>query len=316
MNRLPAKGIFVLSIDTEMAWGFADSPELVRKHFSNFLRAPDMMEKLLGLLNQWRISATWALVGCLMMDPGEDGVQLKAVTEIYQTNFPGSWLGRGLELLPERIWFAKNILEKVLDSPVCQEVGFHSFSHIIYDQVGPAAAALDLDLCRQLSDRLGLQAHSFIFPRNRAAHIKAVSNAGFSVYRGPERSWYHGLGYCRRSAHFLDQLLGLSPPVSEGGFDQGLIEIPASMFLMPMTGVRRLIPIRSRVNKAIKGIKKAIRERKIFHLWFHPFNLCPDLLKGLEEILAFAAEQRDRGDLEIKTLGSLGQEIRASMHKI
>lgn len=69
-----------------------------------------------------------------------------------------------------------------------------------------------------------------------------------------------------------------------------------------------MIPMASRVRKARRGLDRAVKEGKVFHLWFHPFNLCtdrPGMTAALREILSSAANLRDRGLLKIMTMEGL-----------
>ena len=72
------------------------------------------------------------------------------------------------------------------------------------------------------------------------------------------------------------------------------------------------IPIAARVAKAKAGLRRAVREGKIFHLWFHPFNLACDreaMFAGLREILAEAARLRDSGVLDVRTMSGLAESL-------
>lgn len=80
-----------------------------------------------------------------------------------------------------------------------------------------------------------------------------------------------------------------------------------------MNGFRRFIPLRSRINKALKGIQKAIKEKKIFHLWFHPFNIATNqekLLRGLEEIFIKVYEERNKGNLDVMTMKQIVAKVK------
>ena len=84
--------------------------------------------------------------------------------------------------------------------------------------------------------------------------------------------------------------------------------MPASMFYLPMNGFRSLIPLSFRIHKAKKGIKKAIREKKVFHLWFHPFNIATNqekLLYGLEEIFKEVYLRRENKELKTKSMAEV-----------
>jgi hypothetical protein len=88
----------------------------------------------------------------------------------------------------------------------------------------------------------------------------------------------------------------------------GLWNIPGSMMLLHRGGIRRAIPVASRVVKGKAGLRRAVAEGKIFHLWFHPFNLAHDraaMFAALRGILAEAARLRDRGVLDVRTMAGV-----------
>jgi hypothetical protein len=78
-----------------------------------------------------------------------------------------------------------------------------------------------------------------------------------------------------------------------------------------MHGRRRYIPLSVRVRRATKGIERAVRERKIFHLWFHPTNLADEserMFEGLRQIFERVDGRRRAGTLEVAPMGSLAPE--------
>jgi hypothetical protein len=80
------------------------------------------------------------------------------------------------------------------------------------------------------------------------------------------------------------------------------------MIYFPNHGFRRYIPISLRVKRAIKGLKAAVRQKKIFRLWFHPTNRADDMeamFTGLRAILSYARELRLRNELVILPMGEL-----------
>jgi hypothetical protein len=92
-----------------------------------------------------------------------------------------------------------------------------------------------------------------------------------------------------------------------------LWNVPGSMIYLPSHGIRRVIPVRTRVRRALKGLDAAARERKLFHLWLHPTNLAdrlPEMAAGLRVVLAHAAELRDRGELAVAPMGQVPQLVR------
>ena len=174
----------------------------------------------------------------------------------------------------EEIWCGKDIIKKVKSCSVPQEIGSHSFSHLIFSDshVSKDEAYKDFSEGMTILKEEGLQPISFVFPRNSIKYLKELRNAGFRAYRGVEPCWYVNVpGKLKKVCHILDQTLAIRPPVVNPIFNDGLVNIPASMLYLSMDGFRKYIPLNSRIIKAKKGIKRAIKEKKIFHLWFHPF---------------------------------------------
>jgi hypothetical protein len=59
--------------------------------------------------------------------------------------------------------------------------------------------------------------------------------------------------------------------------------------------------------RAKLGVWRAIKQRKIFHVLSHPYTfvLCPSLKQKLDGLLAFVASKRDKGQLEVMTMGDI-----------
>jgi len=88
--------------------------------------------------------------------------------------------------------------------------------------------------------------------------------------------------------------------------------MPATCYYLHRDSWARKVPIALRVCKATLGIKRAVNEKSLFHLWFHPFNLASDpdgLLNGLESIFKEVARLRELGKLTNSTMGELAQHL-------
>jgi hypothetical protein len=169
-------------------------------------------------------------------------------------------------------------------------------------------AARFVERYRALARDLGVTLTSFVFPRNRVGHLDRLRAHGFRVFRGEDPVWFDALpAPWSKVGHFLDDVLAISPPtVRPVEVRPGLWSLPGSMLYRSMEGFRRAIPLRSRVLKARRGLDRAIRRGEVFHLWFHDVDLAEGtdrMLAGLDEVLAAAAADRDRGDLLILPMG-------------
>ena len=167
----------------------------------------------------------------------------------------------------------------------------------------------------RLAKQNGFELRSFVFPRNRAAHLDVLREHGFRCFRGADPDAYEEKSWpliAKRLGHVWDVVRAATPPVTRPQqTEQGLWNVPGSMIYFPMNGIRRLIPLERRVRRAVKGLDAACDERAVFHLWFHPTNIAEPLqpmLRGLRQILEHARRLRDRGRLAILPMGRLVAE--------
>lgn len=305
-----SKGIFTLSLDTELAWGMLDKPFALISNKEYFFNTRAAIEGIVTLLEKYEISATWAIVGSLLAERPSFGEDVLNNIQTMDSNLKKQYIDL---LNTEEIWCGKDVFERIRAASVPQEIGSHSFSHVIFGDgsVTKEKACKEFLEGMRMLNQHGEQPVSFVFPRNSIAYLDELKGAGFKAYRGVAPSWYRNMpGPLNKICHMLDQVLAISPPVVVPIIDDGLINIPASMFFLPMNGIRRFIPLHSRIIKAKKGIRRAIVEKKIFHLWFHPFNIATDqqkLLKGLEIILRAVSEERNNGKMEVMTMGEIAR---------
>lgn len=309
-------GTFTLSIDTELVWGVLHWGK--EKHIENLEKERGVIDALLALLKKYKISATWAVVGHLFLDHCE-AVQGKKHPEMPRPEY--SWLkedwyaddpASGIGEAP--LFYGKDIVQKILRTSPRQEIGCHGFSHVLFGESGMTLEVADAEIkkCVALAKKEGIALRSMVFPQNSIGHLAILKKYGFTCYRGPDplyyQSWPKAL---RKLAHPIDLTLGFEPPVVEPvRTPEGLWNIPGSMLYLSCDGIRKFIPVAARVQKAKRGIGEAVAQGKIFHLWFHPFNLVSnkrEMLKGLEEILAYASEKRKRGELEILNMGQVAE---------
>jgi peptidoglycan/xylan/chitin deacetylase (PgdA/CDA1 family) len=317
-NGTSMRPTFVLSLDKELVWGSRDHTSA--KDFE--AKYPDLrgvVRDLLEAFDEYGIPATWAVVGHLFLSSCARGADGRAHPEIVRPDYswhPGDWFKDDPCGARSRdpLWYGDDILEWIRSAKTPHDVGSHSFSHLIFGDAGcsDAAARSDLRACVDAARATGLTLKSFVFPRNREGHHQALRDSGIIAYRGADPVWYRGFPRAlRRASHLADQALALTPPVSAPIETlPGLWNIPGSMLLLHRGGVRRAIPVSARVAKGKAGLRRAVRESKIFHLWFHPFNLAHDraaMFAALRGILAEAARLRDLGVLDVRTMAGAAE---------
>ncbi len=311
---------FTLTFDTELIWGSFD--QIPAEQFARLY--PDVrgtIGSVLRLLEQYEVSATWAVVGHLFLSECQrdsSGIAHAELVRPRQTWRRGDWYAADpcTDRSRDPLWYGDDILDALQATRIPQEIGCHSFSHILYGDPALTREAVDADLqaCVTLAARRGITLQSFVFPRNSEGHHEALKAHGFRAYRGAASRWYAGLpGPLWRPAHLIDQVAGLPPPVSQPTESlPGLWNIPSSGPLIHRNGVRRLTPMTSRIHKAKAGLRRAEANGGVFHLWTHPFNLASDprfMIAALDAIVREAVDRRDRGTIVIEPMGTVAERL-------
>lgn len=290
------RGVFTLSLDFELIWGTV--AEFGEQGFQRQcqLERRVVIDRLLALLVEFEIPATWCVVGHLML------ADCDAPASVRRGRCGGE----------DCLYCGRALIEKIRACAVPQEIGCHSFTHPLFSEhlLDRAAAARELDQSVKAARELGIEMQSFVFPQNRTGHLGLLKDYGITCYRGPEPH-EDGLSseFARRLAHLWAVCTAAQPPVHLPEFTAaGVWNIPGSMIYFPMHGRRRYLPLNLRVKRAIKGLEAAAQQRRIFHLWFHPTNLADEMehmFRGLREIFTYAADLRARGSLDFVPMGKL-----------
>lgn len=314
----PDKGIFIISLDFELIWGTADlfGAEGFRRACE--IERERVIDELLSLFAEFEFPATWCILGHLFLDKCEmvNGQKHPEIVRPQHAWHPADWFQHDpCETENEHsVFVGRSLVEKIKNCPVKQEIGSHSFSHVIFADEGCSRATAESEMkeCVRLAREMGINLESFAFPRNEVGHLDVLSEQGFSCYRGVEPNWYESAKVpekVRRILRLFDVLRAAKPPVVlPEKTESGLWNIPGSAIYFPMHGGRRHIPVSLRVKRAVKGLNAAAKEKKIFHLWFHPTNMADEteaMFSGLRQIMQHAARLRDKNELEFMTMGQL-----------
>lgn len=295
-------GTFILSLDTEIAWGTYTDPGARASAFDAY---PSLIRRLIRQLDIFEVSATWAVVGHLLLAPDE-----RSDLTDMQYSFAATTEQQRIANGPPNWYYGRWLIDAIRSTRTPQDIGSHTMTHLLADD--PAVTremfAAQLAAVTRTHAAVGLPPpRAFVYPQNRIAHTDLLAEHGFTSYRGRERSAYTRLPRpLRRPAHLLHRALALPPPTYAPAdcHDGRLVNLPASQFLMSYDGVRRHIPTAARVRQARLGIQRAIQRDEIYHLWFHPFNLGSDdaMLDALTQILALVYDARERGALRVQTM--------------
>lgn len=312
------RGIFTLSLDFELIWGTLDlfGPE----QFARACRIEReiVIDRLLELLAEFEVPATWCILGHLFLDhcPPNENPKHADISRPHHAWHPADWFANdpGGDEQSAPNFFGRSLVEKIRTCRVEQEIGSHSFSHVIFGDQGCTAETADSELtvCVRLAQEMGIELRSFAFPRNSVGHLGLLKEHGFACYRGPEPNWYEAARWpmaVQRLGRLAAVLRAAKPPLVEPERDDsGLWNIPGSAMYFPMHGGRRFLPLSWRTKRAVKGLNAAARQRRIFHFWFHPTNLADEtesMFAGLRAIFTHARTLREQGRLDFLPMGKI-----------
>jgi len=307
------RGVVILSLDTEQIWGYLDL--LNEAQFQR--RYPDALgahSKLLACLAGAGISATWFMVGGMTLH-GSEGPRDRRMAGL-----PYKWTARipaGVEETAP-LWYRQSFVEKLHAARPRQEIGLHGgLTHFIWTDPEATREVVDWELAEGVKAlrQVLVRPLSFSFGREQEAHHDLLPAHGIRCYRGRTVAPAFQLGptVFGKVARLLDELRRSTPrPVWPEQTLPGLWNIPSSLFLYPIRPSRtRVVGLRSRIERFRRGVEAAVRYRGIFHFCLHPENLTesPHGFAMFEEMLDRLISSRDRGDIEVLTMGEVAARM-------
>jgi hypothetical protein len=312
-HKLFQRGVAMLSFDTEQMWGYFD--QLNEPQFqSRYPGTIEAHEKLLACLCAAGLSATWFVVGGMTLR-GSAGARDRRMAGL-----PADWtagIPSGHETTAP-MWYRRSFVERLREARPFQEIGLHGgLTHLIWTdgratrdvvrwELAEGVKALEQALVRPLS---------FSFGREEEAYHMLLPGHGIRCYRGRTPVLACELGRTLPGAllRAFDELVRASPPlVWPRETLPGLWNIPSSLFLYPIGPSRtRFLGLPSRRERFRLGLEAAARYRGIFHFCLHPENLAesPHGFSLLDDILDHLTQARDRGDIEILTMGQVAARM-------
>ncbi len=315
---VPARGGFVISIDLEIAWGRPERPPTAGRRRA-LEREREIVDRLLALFARYGVRASWAVVGHLLLDGCARDRPL-VHPEIPRPVVPNErtdWFTAHPARDGDPLWYGRDLVERIRAASPPQEIGSHSFCHLLYaeDRTCIEAVRADIEAARRCHAASGLPFSTFVFPRNVVGFRRLLAEAGIGAYRGRPAGAQAPIRWraARRVLTFLYFLSPLPARTVEAFRDEtGMVNVPQSMALYQRSGLRRLVSGRALAAKATRALERAADRRRIFHLWFHPESLAHATrtqLATLETILRHAQRLRDAGRLEIVTMDDVRARV-------
>lgn len=319
------KGTFLLTVHVELAWGFIERVRIEKWCLRAAEKVRDIMGPLLKLVRDYEIPVTWAVLGHLFLDHCKcDRCPHPDMPRPNYSWFKGDWykFDPCSNVRDAPVWYGKDIVQKLFDfaedNLVEQEIGCHSFSHQMFGDPGCSEelARAEIDKCLALMKIYGISPKTFAFPLGSVGYTNLLKEKGFAAFcsdipnivkppsleRSPQNVFRK---YASLGIELMNYYLLQPPPVAvPKQVLPGLWDVPNSMCF----NKKRNVSMDLVVLKAKKGIERAVRERKCFHMFTHLHNFGVDsisVLRSFEDVLSYADKKRKKGKLQIATVRKL-----------
>lgn len=322
-------GILIISLDFEMMWGCHDWTKDEEYGLTNIKNVSGVIDRLVELFNRYNIHATIASVGMLMC---RDTTDLKrfipdlkpTYADINLSPFKDGFIEHISEN-NQALYFASDLIEKLKDLE-CIEIASHTFSHYYCYAKGQDIKQFEEDLkcARDVANENQIDLRSIVFPKNNVneEYLSVLSKNGFSAYRGnPDKLFRHPKSKIDSLTQRIIRLLDNYIPLTRNTYvlqdinsNDNVLNIKASRFLRPYSKTLRLFePIRVRRIKS--EIKDAAKNKRIYHLWWHPHNFGANMdenFKVLKEILQYYEKCKRKYGMESMTMNEFANFYKLS----
>jgi len=287
---------FILSLDCEGKWGVADILTPFEHATLTRKRQAEAYGKILALLDEYEVPATFAFVGLFGESPRSLEALYPALDRLAER--APDYLGAALQDIRDGSregWHGDWAVEAVQSAPAGHEVALHGITHVPWGSIDWQFARDELALLPRLQSPLR-EAETFIFPRNEVAHLELLADTGIKGYRLART-------YQSRAASLASEFNLLAGPEVDNPPRGKLCAIPAGYFINWQHGARRLVPRSLSSFRARQMLLRADKSNRVVHYWLHPENIAsaPATLANLRDIVEIAARMRDAGRCEILT---------------
>jgi len=316
------KSIFTISLDFELYWGVRDKRS-VGAYKDNLLGVQKAVPELLKMFEKNDIHATWATVGFLFfknIDELKYNLPVSLPEYIHENLSPYKQMGQLAKIDPSFL-FAPDIIEKIYKTPG-QEIATHTFSHYYCLESGQSEEDFynDLKAAIKIANHNSINLNSLVFPRNqwKAEYLSVLNKLDIKCFRGNEKGWmYRASGIenqnpLMRAFRLLDAYMNVSGhnvyDLAEGTAEKPY-NFPSSRFLRPYS--KKLSFLDGLKLKRIKNsMTYAAKNKKLFHLWWHPHNFGVNTKENLDfltKIIAHYQILKERHGMVSMNMGELAE---------
>ena len=315
------RGAFVISLDFELYWGLRDVLPLDRALRRYLMAAREAIPRLLEILREREVRATWATVGFLF---ARDRDELLAHVPTLLPTYADAGLSpytdiRSLGADEDRdpFHFAPSLIDQISSTPG-QEIGSHTFSHFYALAEGQTEAqfAADLQAAAAIGRRFGDVVSSLVLPRNQwnPAYVPAMREAGVRSVRVNRPHWAYAPSARaydptpQRIFRLLDSALPLSGRLDTAWpADHQVPSRQTASAFHRVTDARFPLADGLSRHRLMRGVGEAAEHGRTFHIWCHPHNFGahPRTLDSLQRLLDDVDVLRRRQGLRSLTMSEL-----------
>jgi glycosyltransferase involved in cell wall biosynthesis len=306
-------GHFVFSLDLELAWGTLDWGRFRSdKTPRDAAKERKAVRRLLDMMDEFGIAATWAVTGHLFYERCEEcrTCPLSAFKgkdscyeKIWGTQAP--------------MWYGSDIVDMIVSSGGGHEIACHGYMHRLFEGMSRAEAEFEVREWLRLAGKKGIAPRTVIFPQGRIGHLPLFLESGFICFRGRDvRHPAFAVPLLGKALNRLNLFLSIMTPqvydVKPGR--GGLVNIPSSQWLFRThPRIERTLDALGlpflRLQGTLKAIGRASATGKTVHLWIHPHELKTEQdWRRLRHVFARVAEEAAKGGLRSTTMGDLAGE--------
>ena len=286
-----ARAAACISVDFEMSWAFrhvstAEARDQGRREREN-------IPHLLQIFERCGFPITWATIGHLFLESCTRSRHGLAHPEMPRPLRNPHWTGDWYMHDPctnykqDPLWYAPDLIQNILDSPVRHDIGTHSFSHIDFSPAcsDPVLARRELEESAVAMQRFGLVPKSLVYPFNRMGHTDLLADSSITAVRYRDRVGRIRLAYPER-------------------MPSGVHKFYESMILRTSTHYAYL-------DKVKLFLEKAMARQAVFHLWFHPSDPLSVAETELLPILRHLDGTRREGSVWVATMAEIASYCEA-----
>lgn len=295
-------GTFILSLDCEGKWGMADHLTADHHRWLTPTRLREAYQRLLHLLAEHRVEATFAFVMAFLLTDREQ----RDRNALFQDQPIGgrNWLHNFRVAQAEENmdgWTMPELLD-VVAADGAHEIGCHGFSHLPLAPtvVSREVMAREVAAASSVAAEKDLALRTFVYPRNLVGYPDQLAREGYAGFRDrlPVRD-----GRVGQVGNLLSEFDVTQRPQSDASGTGTPIAIPSGFFFNWRLGARARVPRSITVLRWRRMLERAARDGGVVHLWLHPHNIisAPGTFDVLREVIRDVARLRDGGCLEVRT---------------